>query len=166
MHQLEHYGIIPADEKDLYARKSSALADPAKRREMKISQYKKTKEIKDRIQVRLYPSSFVVVLTLHSLPRSYKNDEINPPPQTPKLTLTTSLPSSLPPPPFSRHLKKSLTRPQMRSSARQVPSSSGCSMPKHMPSLNQWNKNSNSFKIHLQFLLVFLCHNRREEMIG
>lgn len=53
MHQLEHYEIVPDDEKKLYARKSSTVADPAKRREMKVSQYKKTKDIKDRIEVRL-----------------------------------------------------------------------------------------------------------------
>ncbi|KAF5358471.1 hypothetical protein D9756_001392 [Leucocoprinus leucothites] len=51
VHQLEQYEIIPEDEKKLYSHKSSALVDPAKRREVKINQYKKAKEIKDRIQV-------------------------------------------------------------------------------------------------------------------
>jgi hypothetical protein len=53
VHQLEHYEIVPEDEKKLYANKASAVVDPAKRREMKVNQYKKTKEIKDRIQARL-----------------------------------------------------------------------------------------------------------------
>lgn len=51
VHQLEIYGIIPDDEKALYATKASTLVDPAKRREAKVNQYKKMKEIKDRIQV-------------------------------------------------------------------------------------------------------------------
>ncbi|KAF9446329.1 hypothetical protein P691DRAFT_673853 [Macrolepiota fuliginosa MF-IS2] len=51
VHQLEHYDIIPEDEKKLYSHKSSMLADPAKRRDVKVSQYKKVKEIKDRLQV-------------------------------------------------------------------------------------------------------------------
>ena len=48
---LESYSIIPEDEKKLYEQKSSSITDPAKRREIKIAQYKKEKEIKNRISV-------------------------------------------------------------------------------------------------------------------
>jgi immunoglobulin-binding protein 1 len=51
------YGIIPEDEKVFYATKASTLVDPAKRREAKVNQYKKMREIKDRIQVRPNPFS-------------------------------------------------------------------------------------------------------------
>ena len=51
--QLEHYEIVQEDEKNIYSYKSSSLANPAKRREVKVNQYKKTKKIKDHIQVRL-----------------------------------------------------------------------------------------------------------------
>ena len=53
MHQLEHYKIVQEDEKSIYSHKSSSLANPAKRREVKVNQYKKTQKIKDHIQVRL-----------------------------------------------------------------------------------------------------------------
>jgi hypothetical protein len=55
VHQLEVYCIIPEDEKALYATKASTLVDPSKRREAKVNQYKKMKEIKDRIQVHTIP---------------------------------------------------------------------------------------------------------------
>lgn len=53
VHQLEHYEIVQEDEKNIYSHKSSSLANPAKRREVKVNQYKKTQKIKDHIQVRL-----------------------------------------------------------------------------------------------------------------
>ncbi|KAL9715334.1 Type 2A phosphatase-associated protein 42 [Leucoagaricus gongylophorus] len=51
VHQLEHYEIVQENEKDLYSHKSSSFANLAKRREVKVNQYKKTKKIKDHIQV-------------------------------------------------------------------------------------------------------------------
>ncbi|KXN92242.1 hypothetical protein AN958_08695 [Leucoagaricus sp. SymC.cos] len=65
VHQLEHYIIVPEDEKKLYSHKSSALVDLAKRREMKVNQFKKAKEIKDRIQV---------LQKRRNLPQSSSND--------------------------------------------------------------------------------------------
>lgn len=49
---LETYEIVPQDERDLYAKQASAIRDPAKKRELKISQYRKEKDLKTRIQVR------------------------------------------------------------------------------------------------------------------
>lgn len=48
---LEDYGIIPDEDKKLYRMKSSNISDPAKRREVKIAQFKKEKEMKNRISV-------------------------------------------------------------------------------------------------------------------
>jgi len=65
VHQLEHYEIVQENEKDLYSHKSSSFANLAKRREVKVNQYKKTKKIKDHIQVS--PGSVVVVLIGHPI---------------------------------------------------------------------------------------------------
>ncbi|KAI5117471.1 hypothetical protein M0805_007176 [Coniferiporia weirii] len=46
---LTGYGVIPDEERRLYSQKSSSIADPAKRREVKITQFRKEKEIKSRI---------------------------------------------------------------------------------------------------------------------
>jgi hypothetical protein len=80
VHQLEHYTVIPDDEKKLYSYKSTVLVDPAKRREVKVKQYKKSKEIKDRIQVRVLSFTFpastlsqVDVERQYSHLRSFKN---------------------------------------------------------------------------------------------
>ncbi|KAH9930760.1 TAP42-like protein [Fomitopsis serialis] len=47
---LETYGIVPEAEKALYAQSVSSITDAQKRRELKINQYQKEKEIKTRIQ--------------------------------------------------------------------------------------------------------------------
>ncbi|KAF8201491.1 TAP42-like protein [Pholiota molesta] len=47
---LEQYEIIPAEERALYDRKVAQVADIAKRRELKIAQYKKEKDLVARIQ--------------------------------------------------------------------------------------------------------------------
>ncbi|KAI0070690.1 hypothetical protein K474DRAFT_1669813 [Panus rudis PR-1116 ss-1] len=47
---LENYDIVPNDEKGLYAKHASSVRDPAKKRELKIQQFKKEKELKSRIQ--------------------------------------------------------------------------------------------------------------------
>ncbi|PPQ63051.1 hypothetical protein CVT24_005906 [Panaeolus cyanescens] len=47
---LNRYQIIPAEEKNLYDKKTASVADFAKRRELKINQYKKEKELRARIE--------------------------------------------------------------------------------------------------------------------
>ncbi|EIM90345.1 TAP42-like protein [Stereum hirsutum FP-91666 SS1] len=47
---LELYEVIPEDERELYARRPSSVADAAKRRETKIKQYKQEKEIRAKIE--------------------------------------------------------------------------------------------------------------------
>ncbi|KAG6880262.1 hypothetical protein C0992_001831 [Termitomyces sp. T32_za158] len=47
---LDNYEIVPQDERRLYDRRASAIADPAKRRELKIKQYQKEKDLKARIE--------------------------------------------------------------------------------------------------------------------
>ncbi|KAH8117003.1 TAP42-like protein [Phellopilus nigrolimitatus] len=46
---LDDYHVLPEEEKKIYGQKSSGIADPAKRREVKIAQFKKEKEIKNKI---------------------------------------------------------------------------------------------------------------------
>ncbi|KAI1794700.1 serine/threonine protein phosphatase PP2A-associated protein [Ganoderma leucocontextum] len=47
---LELYEVITEDDKALYGRPASSITDPAKRRELKIKQYKREKDIKARIE--------------------------------------------------------------------------------------------------------------------
>ncbi|KAF9483789.1 serine/threonine protein phosphatase PP2A-associated protein [Pholiota conissans] len=47
---LEQYEIVPAEERTLYDRKVAQVADPAKRRDLKINQYRKEKELVAKIQ--------------------------------------------------------------------------------------------------------------------
>lgn len=59
MSLLNAYGVIPEEEKKLYGQESSSITEPAKRRETKIVQFKKEKEIKNNIAVRqVYLFSF------------------------------------------------------------------------------------------------------------
>lgn len=51
MSNLETYNIVPEAERALHAQSASSSSDPQKRRELKIKQYQKEKEIKTRIQV-------------------------------------------------------------------------------------------------------------------
>ncbi|KDQ17901.1 hypothetical protein BOTBODRAFT_29205 [Botryobasidium botryosum FD-172 SS1] len=46
---LDDYEIVPNDEKSLFRRESSSAPDPASRRELKIKQYRKEKEIRDKL---------------------------------------------------------------------------------------------------------------------
>ncbi|KAH9484117.1 hypothetical protein JR316_0003597 [Psilocybe cubensis] len=46
---LEKYEIVPEDERTLFDRKTANVADFSKRRELKINQYKKERELKARI---------------------------------------------------------------------------------------------------------------------
>ncbi|EEB96557.1 hypothetical protein MPER_04293, partial [Moniliophthora perniciosa FA553] len=47
---LDNYQIIPQDEVTLYEQKSSSIANPASRRELKIKQYQKEKDLRARIE--------------------------------------------------------------------------------------------------------------------
>ncbi|KII89186.1 hypothetical protein PLICRDRAFT_40823 [Plicaturopsis crispa FD-325 SS-3] len=47
---LENYNIVPEEERQLHEQKGSAIGDPAMRRETKIKQYKKEKELRTRIE--------------------------------------------------------------------------------------------------------------------
>ncbi|KAF8964013.1 serine/threonine protein phosphatase PP2A-associated protein [Flammula alnicola] len=47
---LENYEVVPADERTLYDRKVAQVADFAKRRELKINQYKKEKDLRARVE--------------------------------------------------------------------------------------------------------------------
>ncbi|ETW86106.1 hypothetical protein HETIRDRAFT_311119 [Heterobasidion irregulare TC 32-1] len=48
---LENYEVVPESERELYGKKAPAVADPARRREAKIKQYQKEKEIRSKIDV-------------------------------------------------------------------------------------------------------------------
>jgi len=49
--RLDDYSVTPPEEKKLFSKKSSSFgADPAKRRQIKIDQYKKEKEIRNKVQ--------------------------------------------------------------------------------------------------------------------
>lgn len=67
---LENYGIIPESEKQLYEHKTSSVTDPAKRRELKIKQYQKEKELRLSIEVWILMAtgkSLRTYLTLFSI---------------------------------------------------------------------------------------------------
>ncbi|OSD08486.1 serine/threonine protein phosphatase PP2A-associated protein [Trametes coccinea BRFM310] len=50
VHYVELYEIVTSEDKELYDRPASAIVDPAKRRELKIKQFKREKDIKARIE--------------------------------------------------------------------------------------------------------------------
>ncbi|KAI5900437.1 TAP42-like protein [Schizophyllum commune H4-8] len=47
---LEHYNIVPEDERKLHERGTASIPDPARRRETKIKQFQKEKELKGRVE--------------------------------------------------------------------------------------------------------------------
>jgi len=49
---LDSYDIVPQEDKELFNPKSVNFANPQKRREVKVNQYKKEKELRSRIEVR------------------------------------------------------------------------------------------------------------------
>jgi len=51
---LENYEIIPEEERKLFDRKVAQVVDFAKRRELKINQYKKEKDLQARIEVSIH----------------------------------------------------------------------------------------------------------------
>ena len=50
---LEGYEIVSEQDWQLYGQNASSVRDPAKRRELKIKQYQKEKELKASLEVRL-----------------------------------------------------------------------------------------------------------------
>ena len=56
---LENYEVTPESERELYGKKAPAIADPARRREAKIKQYQKEKEIRSKVDVCVYKSSLI-----------------------------------------------------------------------------------------------------------
>jgi hypothetical protein len=63
---LETYSIIPQSYQELYRRKASLVTDPAKKRELKIKQYKQEKELRATIEVH----SFLYICPLFHSPNS------------------------------------------------------------------------------------------------
>jgi immunoglobulin-binding protein 1 len=48
---LNNYDVVPATDGELYVKKVLDVKDPAKKRELKIKQYQKEKELRTRIEV-------------------------------------------------------------------------------------------------------------------
>ncbi len=48
---MEKYEVVPEDERKLYSRKVTDVVNFTKKRELKISQYAKEKDLEARIQV-------------------------------------------------------------------------------------------------------------------
>ncbi|KAJ2929982.1 hypothetical protein H1R20_g7097, partial [Candolleomyces eurysporus] len=61
---LENYNIVPAPERELFEKQASSIRDPAKKRELKINQFKKEKDLKNRIQANDLPSNFDLIESL------------------------------------------------------------------------------------------------------
>jgi immunoglobulin-binding protein 1 len=47
----DNYDILPAADRELYEKKVFVVTNPAKKRELKIKQYQKEKELRTRIEV-------------------------------------------------------------------------------------------------------------------
>jgi hypothetical protein len=86
---IELYEIASTSERELYGKNASAIADPARRRETKIQQYKAEKDIRSRIEVG---NSSPSVVMPNSTPRSLRNGNTSPSrsPTPPRQTLTSS----------------------------------------------------------------------------
>ncbi|KAG5645573.1 hypothetical protein DXG03_005711 [Asterophora parasitica] len=85
---LENFEIVPEEERELHERKPSAIADYAKRRELKIKQYQKEKDLRARIeavrkrrgQISLFddtPTDFELILSLLPSKSTYKSKSID-----------------------------------------------------------------------------------------
>lgn len=48
---LENYEVVEESEKKLYEKRTGSVSDPARRRELKIQQYKKEKDLRAKIEV-------------------------------------------------------------------------------------------------------------------
>lgn len=58
---LDNYGVVPVTEKELYNPRTS-VRDMAKRRDLKIKQFQKEKDLRSRIEVRSPLESEIVFL--------------------------------------------------------------------------------------------------------
>lgn len=67
---------MPEDEKKLYGKSNSNITDMAKRREVKIAQFKKEKEIKNKIAVSRIP--LYIILFVEHIVRHLGLDEVFP----------------------------------------------------------------------------------------
>ena len=62
---LDAYDAIPVTEKKLFEKGATSVSDPGKRRELKIAQYKKEKELKTKIEVLFnYSAGIAILLTM------------------------------------------------------------------------------------------------------
>ncbi|TEB26606.1 serine/threonine protein phosphatase PP2A-associated protein [Coprinellus micaceus] len=82
---LETYNIVPGAERELYGKQASGIRDPAKKRQLKIDQFKKEKELKARIQTLRkkrsqqpvsddFPSNFDLIASLLPSEPEVKDD--------------------------------------------------------------------------------------------
>ena len=55
---MNRYEVIPEEERLLFDRRLVDVVDYSKRRELKINQYKKEKELRGRIEVTIFYWSF------------------------------------------------------------------------------------------------------------
>jgi hypothetical protein len=98
---MELYEIVSNSERELHGKNASVITDPARRREMKIKQYKAEKEIRTRIEVKIHHILLEQLKTNNpSFPknRPSPNDTAFPSHyQTPPRPTLTSLPRSSPP---------------------------------------------------------------------
>lgn len=83
--------MVPEDEQKLYSRKTAEVADFAKRRELKINQFKKEKDLKARIEVRLSLILVVQHLKLLHCRRCVNAHANKQPPMSHALTLISSI---------------------------------------------------------------------------
>ena len=60
LEMLEQYEVVPTTERELYELRSGSVKDPAKRRELKIKQYQKEKELRTRIEVSIASNSILI----------------------------------------------------------------------------------------------------------
>lgn len=81
---LETYEIVPESEKTLHGKQATSTNDPAKRRELKLNQWKKEKELKTRIEVSSPLSDPDVPLSLTTCSRFSGNVVANPLTSQPK----------------------------------------------------------------------------------
>jgi hypothetical protein len=62
---LENYEIVPEAERALHKQKASMITDPAKRREIKIKQYQKEKDLRARIEVCIMVNIIFSSINIH-----------------------------------------------------------------------------------------------------
>lgn len=98
---LELYEIVSISEHELHGKTTSAIADPAQRRETKIKQYQAEKEIRTRIEVYSSNQIFQALPCITSFrPSRHVIASHSRPPTHPRPTLTSSLRYFLLPRPY------------------------------------------------------------------